>query len=51
MDPAPDPDIFVTDLQDANKNNFFLYFSAYFLLKLHLHHLSKIKVSEEVTKQ
>jgi hypothetical protein len=37
----PDPAIFVIDLQDANKK----------LLKVHLHHFSKIKSPKEVTKQ
>jgi hypothetical protein len=39
MDPDydPDPAIFVTDLQDANKK---LIFSAYYFLKVHLHHFS-----------
>jgi hypothetical protein len=36
----PDPAIFVTDLQDANKKTIF---SAYFFLKVHLHNFSKIK--------
>jgi hypothetical protein len=47
LDPQPDPAIFVTDLQDANKNPFFsqsFRFSAYYFLKVHLHHFSKIKV-------
>ncbi len=35
-DPAPDPAIFVSDLQDGN-------FFAYYFLKVHLHHFSKIK--------
>ncbi len=45
MDPDPDPAIFVIDLQDADKkNNFFkTIFSAYYFLKVHLHHFSKIK--------
>jgi hypothetical protein len=42
MDPDadPDPDIFVIDLQDANKKNNFLtkFFSANYFLKVHLHH-------------
>ncbi len=35
-DPAPDPDpaIFVNDLEDANKNNFFSKLSAYYFLKV-----------------
>ncbi len=49
-DPTPDPapGIFVSDLQDVNKK---LGFFAYYLLKLHLHHFSKIKSHKEVTKQ
>ena len=43
-DPAPDPALFVIDLQDANKKtNFFEKFSAYYFLKVHLHNFSKIK--------
>ncbi len=38
MDPDPDPAIFVTDLQDANKKQLF---SAYYFLKLYLHHFSR----------
>jgi hypothetical protein len=54
MDPdaAPDPAIFILDLQDANKNYFFQGFPAYFFLKLHLHNFSsKTKSYKEVTKQ
>ncbi len=46
----PDPAIFVTDLQEAIKKQFF-YFSAYYFLKVHLHNFSKIKCPKEVTKQ
>jgi hypothetical protein len=46
-DADPDPAIFVSDLQDVNKKLFF----AYYLLKVHLHHFSKIKSHKEVTKQ
>ncbi len=31
MDPAPDPDIFAMDLQDANKK---ISFSTYYFLKV-----------------
>ena len=48
MDPASDPAIFVIDLQQANKKN---CFSAYYFLKVHLHHFSKIKSQKDVTKQ
>jgi hypothetical protein len=35
--------IFVIDLQDANKKiNIFTIFSAYYFLKLHLYHFSKM---------
>jgi hypothetical protein len=50
MDPDSDPDpaIFVTDLQDESKKLIFnTIFSAYYLLKLHLHHFSKIKKPKE----
>jgi hypothetical protein len=48
----PDPAIFVIDLQDANKKRiFFKRFAAYYFLKVHLHHFSKIKSPKEVTKQ
>jgi hypothetical protein len=43
-DPEPDPVIFVIDLQDASKKLIFnTIFSAYYFLKIHLHHFSKIK--------
>jgi len=48
----PDPAIFVTDLQDANKKLIFCKsFSAYYFLTLHLHQFSKIKSQKKVTKQ
>jgi hypothetical protein len=37
LTPAPDPGIFVSDLQDDKKKNFFLSFFAYYFLTLHLH--------------
>jgi hypothetical protein len=44
----PDPDIFVIDLQDASKKQIFnTIFSAYYFLKLHLHHFSKMKSQKE----
>jgi hypothetical protein len=49
-DANPDPSIFIIDLQDANKNNF-CCFSAYYFLKVLLHHFSQIKSQKEVTKQ
>jgi hypothetical protein len=48
----PNPAIFVIDLQDANKKQIFkTIFSAYYFLKVHLHHFSKIKSHTEVTKR
>jgi hypothetical protein len=48
----PDPPIFVIDLQEANKKLiFYLSCSAYYFMKVHLHHFSKIKSQKEVTKQ
>ncbi len=44
----PDPAIFVIDLQGANKKLFFnAIFSAYYFLKVYLHHFSKIKSQKE----
>ncbi len=37
----------VTDLQDADKK---LFFSAYYFLKVHFHHISKIKVIKKSQK-
>jgi hypothetical protein len=53
LDSDPEPAIFVIDLQDANKKLVFLKkgFCAYYFLKIHLHHFSKIKSPKEVTKQ
>jgi hypothetical protein len=60
MDPDSDPDldadpvpaIFSIDLQDDNKKLAFKKkFSAYYFLKVHLHHFSKTKSQNEVTKQ
>jgi uncharacterized membrane protein YiaA len=46
VDPEdPKTPVFVIDLQDANKK---LSFSAYYFLKVHLHHFSKIKSQKEV---
>jgi hypothetical protein len=49
--PDPEPAIFVIDLQDANKKLIKKKISAYYFLKVHLHHFSKIKRPKEVTKQ
>jgi hypothetical protein len=44
MDPAPDPAIFVIDLQGAkNKTIFKVFLLITFEGTLHLHHFSKIK--------
>jgi hypothetical protein len=54
MDPDADldPAIFVIDLQDANKKLIFnKKIFCLLLLKVHLHHFSKIKSPKEVTKQ
>ncbi len=47
MDPdlAPDPAIFIIDLQDVK-----ISYSVYYILKLNLHHFKK-KSHREVTKQ
>jgi hypothetical protein len=48
---APDPAIFNVDLQDAKKKRIKKKsFSAFYFLKVHLHHFSKIKSHKEVTK-
>jgi hypothetical protein len=52
MDPDPDPGsgscYFVIDPQDASKKLIFnTIFSAYYFLKVHLHHFSKIKSQKE----
>jgi hypothetical protein len=51
MVPDADPAIFVSDLQDVNKSLFFPSFFAYYFLKVHLYHFSKIKSHKEVKKQ
>jgi hypothetical protein len=44
----PDPAIFVIDLQDDSKKLIFnTIFSAYYFLKVHLHHFSEIKSQKE----
>jgi hypothetical protein len=48
----PDSAYFVIDLQDANRKlTFKKCVSAYYFLKVNLHHFSKIKCPKEVTKQ
>jgi hypothetical protein len=52
MDPDPDPAIFIIDLQGAIKKlRKQKSFSAYYLLKVHLHQFSNIKSQKEVPKQ
>jgi hypothetical protein len=47
MDPDPDPAIFVIALQDAIKKLIFnTNFSAYYFLKVHLHHFQRQKVKK-----
>jgi hypothetical protein len=47
-DPDPDPAIFVIGLQGASQKLIFnTIFSAYYFLKVHLHHISKIKSQKE----
>jgi len=49
MDLDLDTDIFVIDLQDANKKLiFYISFSAYYFLKVHLHLFSKIRSHKTV---
>jgi hypothetical protein len=53
-DRDPNPAIFVIELQDANKKLLVIFkqsFSAYYFLKVHLHHFSEKKSQREVTKQ
>jgi hypothetical protein len=51
-EPDPDPTLFINDPQDAYKKYFFSQlFFAYYFLKIHLHHSSKVKGHKEVTKQ
>jgi hypothetical protein len=51
-DADPDPSIFIIELQDANKKLILKKsFPAYYILKVLLHHFSKIKSQKEVTKQ
>jgi hypothetical protein len=42
----PDPAIFVIDLQEANQIFYLFFFSAYYFLKVHLHHFRKKKKSQ-----
>ena len=48
-DADPDPSIFIIDLHDANKKLILKKsFSAYYCLKVHLHHFSKIRSHKTV---
>ncbi len=47
IDPDPDLSIFIIDLQDANKKLIKKKFSAYYFLKVLLHHFSKRKVKKK----
>jgi hypothetical protein len=51
MDPNvdPDPAIFVSDLQDVNKNYLLFCLLRYFL-KVHVQYFATIKIHREVTK-
>jgi hypothetical protein len=51
QDPALALAIFFLDLQDANKKLYIKSFSAYYFLKVHLHHFLNIKSHKEVAKQ
>jgi hypothetical protein len=51
MDPDVNPAFFVSDLQDVNNYFFLSKFFAYYFLKVHLRHFSRIKSHKEVTKQ
>jgi hypothetical protein len=52
MDPDADPDSAFSSLifKTPTKNECEKKFSAYYFLKVHLHHFSKIKSTKEVTK-
>ncbi len=51
-DADPNPSIFIFDLQDANKKiSLWKSFSAFYFLKVLLHHCSKLRSQKEVTKQ
>jgi hypothetical protein len=48
----PDPSIFIIELQDANKKLIFKKKnSAYYFLKVLLHHFSKVKIQKDLAKQ
>ncbi len=49
--PALDSAFSLLTVKTPTEDYFFLGFSAYYFLKVHLHHFSKIKINKEVTKQ
>jgi hypothetical protein len=51
LDSDPDPAIFVTGIQDANKKLILIKSFLLFTFKVHLPHFSKTKSQKEVTKQ
>ncbi len=50
LDSDPDPDIFVIDLQDANKKLIKKSFSANYFLKVHFFQRKKYKISHKTVK-
>jgi hypothetical protein len=46
----PDPAICALTFKTPTKKQFFISFSAYYLLKVHLHHFSEIKNHQVVYK-
>jgi hypothetical protein len=50
-DSDPDPSIFISYLQDANKKQIKKSFSGYYFLKVLVHHFSKVNSQKEFTKQ
>ncbi len=46
-DPAQDPVLFISNHQKPSKNIVFLSSYAYYFLKAHLHHSSKIKIKSQ----
>jgi hypothetical protein len=48
-DPATNPALFTSDLEDANKKLFLSIFCLLLFEKVQLHHFSKIKSCKEVT--
>ncbi len=50
-DADPDTAIFVSDLQDVNKNVFPNFFSSHYVFKVNFHNSSKITGNKQVKKQ